>query len=440
MKTRQAIARAWRRGKDIAGAYGIGIAILAAGMLAAYQFIDPAPPREITLATGEPGGAYEKFGKQYADILSRQGISVRLRNTVGSVENLQLLTADSGVDLAFVQSGLVKSNPSAGVIALGSLFYEPLWLFLREGFQIAGLQDLVGTRVAVGVQGSGTRAIALTLLEANGANDSNTRILNLPQADMVGALANADVDAVFLVASPESEFVDAMINVTGATLYHFKRTAAYARIYPFLPAILLPEGVLNLQRDIPATDLSTVAPTALLAARESLHPALVDLLLVTAREIHGHSGLLSAAGQFPTAQYSDLPISSEAKRHYRYGPPFLLRVLPFWAATLVDRLKIMLLPLIGLAIPLFKLAPPIYRWRVRSRILRLYDQVTRLDPVRAGGLAKSDAIERLKRLEQIDREAAQLTVPLAYTDELYNLRRDIDLVRRKLNEGGTAGS
>ena len=440
MKAGQAVARAWRRGKDIAGTYGIGIAVFAAGMLAAYQFIDPAPPREITLATGEPGGAYEKFGQQYTDILSRQGISVRLRSTAGSVENLALLAADTDVDLAFVQSGLAKSNPSPGVVALGSLFFEPLWLFLRNGFQIADIQNLVGARVAVGAKGSGTRAIALTLLEANGVNDSNTRILNLPQAEMVAALTDADVDAVFLVASPQSEFVNAMIDVPGANLHHFKRTAAVARNYPFLPAILLPEGVLSLERNIPATDLSTVAPTALLAARESLHPALVDLLLVTAREIHGHGDLLSDAGQFPTAQYSDLPISAEASRHYRYGPPFLLRVLPFWAATLVDRLKIMLLPLIGLALPLLKLAPPIYRWRIRSRILRLYGEVTRLDPARAGGFAELDTIERLARLDRVDREVAQLTVPLAYTDELYNLRRDIDLVRRKLNEGGAARS
>ncbi len=440
MKARLAIARAWRRSKDIAGTYGIGIAILAAGMLVAYQFIDPAPPREITLATGEPGGAYEKFGKRYADILSRQGISVQLRSTAGSVENLELLAADTDVDLAFVQSGLVNSNPSPGVVALGSLFFEPLWLFLRNGFEIADIQDLIGARVAVGAEGSGTRVVALTVLEANGVSDSNTRIVNLPQTDMVAALTDADVDAVFLVASPQSEFVNAMIDVTGANLHHFKRTAAYARIYPFLPAILLPEGVLNLERNIPATDLTTVAPTALLAARESLHPALVDLLLIAAQEIHGHSGLLSDAGQFPTARYSDLPISAEASRHYRYGPPFLMRILPFWAATLVDRLKIMLLPLIGLAIPLVKLAPPIYEWRIRSRILRLYGEVTRLDPARAGGLVNVDDTERLARLDRVDREVAQLTVPLAYTDELYNLRRDIDLVRRKLDEGSAANS
>ena len=439
MKVRQAIARAWRRGKDVAGTYGIAIAVIAVGMLAAYQFIDPAPPREITLATGEPGGAYEEFGKRYANALNRQGISVQLRSTAGSVENLELLAADTDVDLAFVQSGLVKSYPSPGVVALGSLFFEPLWLILRNGIQIAGIQDLVGARVAVGAEGSGTRVVALTMLEANGVNDSNTQILHLPQAGMAAALTDGDVDAVFLVASPESEYVTQMVDATGLHLHHFQRTAAYARIYPFLPAVVLPEGILDLKRNIPATDLSTVAPTALLAARESLHPALVDLLLVTAQEIHGQSGLLADTAQFPSPRYSDLPISPEASRHYRYGPPFLQRILPFWAATLVDRLKIMLLPLIGLAIPLFKLVPPIYRWRIRSRILRLYSEVTRLDPARAGGLVNVDITERLARLDRVDREVAQLTVPLAYTDELYNLRRDIDLVRRKLNESGQAG-
>lgn len=381
MKLHHAISRAGRRGKDSLGTYGVGLVILIAGTLAAYQFIDPAPPREITLATGEPGGAYEKFGERYADLLSQHGITVQLRNTAGSLENLELLAADTDMDLGFVQSGMVKSHPSPGVVALGSLFFEPLWLFLRPGFEVADIQELRGARIAVGAKGSGTRVVALTLLEANGHDEANMRLFDLPQADIAAALTSTEVDGVFLVASPESKFVKAMIDASDANLHDFNRTAAYGRIYPFLSAMVLPEGLLDIERKIPAADLNTVAPAALLAARDSLHPALVDLLLVAAREIFGHSGMLSDAGQFPTAQYSDLPVSAEASRHYQYGPPFLLRVLPFWAATLVDL----------------------------------------------------DAAEAIARLDRIEHQVAQLTVPLAYTDELYKLRRDIDLVRRKLN-------
>ena len=187
---------------------------------------------------------------------------------------------------------------------------------------------------------------------------------------------------------------------------------------------------MDLAANLPANDVTTIAPTAMLVAREDLHPALVDLLLVAALEIHGRSSLLSDPGQFPTAQYADLPISEEAKRFYRYGPPFLQRILPFWAATLVDRLKIMLLPLLALAIPLGKLVPPLYRWRIRSRFLRLYDEVQSLDPDE--GDSSPDIAQCLQELDRIDHAVTKISVPRSYAGDLYKLRRDIDLVRRRL--------
>jgi hypothetical protein len=190
---------------------------------------------------------------------------------------------------------------------------------------------------------------------------------------------------------------------------------------------------MGLAANLPATDITTIAASAMLAARNDLHPALVDLLLAAASEIHGSSGLLSDRGQFPTAKYADLPISEEATRYYKYGPPFLQRVLPFWAATLLDRLKIMLLPLIALAIPLVKMMPPLYRWRIRSRFLRLYDEIHELDPDHARSQSKSDVARSLRELDRIDHKVAKITVPRTYAGDLYKLRRDIDLVRRSLH-------
>ena len=426
------MARIWQNTKDLSASYGIAAVLIVGGLFAAFQFVDPAPPREIVLATGEVDGAYQSFGKRYVEVLARHGITVKLKKTAGSVENLELLAADTGVHLAFVQSGLAESHADPGVMALGSVYFEPLWLFVRDDLQIKHLGDLAGARVTVGVEGSGTRAVGMALLEANGIDESNTRLLDLSHADAVVALANGEVDAAFAIASPESDVIRRMIRQPGVYLYDFEREAAYARLYPFLSPVSLPQGVMDLAANLPATDVTTVAPSAMLAARKDLHPALVDLLLAAASEIHGPSSMLSDRGQFPTAKYVDLPISEEATRYYKYGPPFLQRILPFWAATLLDRLKIMLLPLIALAIPLVKMMPPLYRWRVKSRFLRLYDEIQELDPDHADSLKDSDIARSLQELDRIDHAVAKISVPRAYAGDLYKLRRDIDIVRRSL--------
>ena len=430
------MARTWRNAKDLSGTYGIAAVLVVAALFVAYQFVDPAPPREIVLATGEDGGAYQNFGAQYADILGRNGISIQLKTTAGSVENLELLADDTGVHLAFVQSGLAEGHVASGVMALGSLYFEPLWLFVRDELQIEHLGDLADARVTVGAEGSGTRAVGMSLLAANGVDASNTLLLDLSHEDAINALATAEVDAAIVIASPDSDVVRQMIRQPGVHLYDFDRGGAYARLYPFLSRVSLPEGVMDLAANLPANDVTTIAPTAMLVAREDLHPALVDLFLVAATEIHGRSSLLSDPRQFPTAQYADLPISEEAKRFYRYGPPFLQRILPFWAATLVDRLKIMLLPLLALAIPLVKLIPPLYRWRIRSRFLRLYDEVQRLDPDHADSPGDTDIKRNLQELDRIDHTITKITVPRAYMGDLYKLRRAIDLVRRRLRSVG----
>jgi uncharacterized protein len=281
------MVRVRQNAKDLSRTYGIAVVLVVGSLFFAYQFVDPAPPRELVLATGEAGGAYQSYGAQYAEILGRNGISVQLKPTAGSVENLALLAADSGVHLAFVQSGLAAGNAEQGVMALGSLYFEPLWLFVRDESQVRHLGDLAGARVTVGTEGSGTRAVGMSLLAANGVDASNTRLLDLPQADAAVALANAEVDAAFVVASPESEVVRQMIRQPGVHLYDFDRGGAYARLYPFLSPVSLPEGVMDLAANLPAADVTTIAPTAMLVARNDLHPALADLLLAAAREIHG---------------------------------------------------------------------------------------------------------------------------------------------------------
>ncbi len=434
------MASPWHRIRDLLVTYGIAVLLVLGAVFAAYQFVDPAPPREIVLATGEAGGAYNSFGKQYVTAMSRHGISIELRETAGSVENLELLATDSGVHLAFMQSGLADSEAATGVMALGSVYFEPLWLFLRADFPIEHLDGLEGARISVGAEGSGARVISMALLAANGVTADNAELYEHSYADALTALAAGDIEAAFFVASPQSDVIRQLLTLPDVHLYDFDRAQAYARLYPNLSAVLLPEGVMDLASNLPAHDIVTVAPAAMLASREDLHPALIDLLLVVASEIHGGSSLLSDQGQFPTARFADLPLSEDAARYYKYGPPFLQRVMPFWAATLIDRLKIMLLPLLALAIPLFKLVPPLYHWRIRLRILRMYETIKAIDPDRAENLQEMDIARNMRELERLDQATTTISVPRAYTSDLYKIRRDIDLIRRRLHAADLAQS
>ena len=418
--------------RDIAGTWGLGIVILAAGFFVAYQFVGPPPPDRIVMATGQEGGAYQQYGEQYKAWLSTQGIEVELRATAGSVDNLKLL-GNGEADIGFVQGGLVGTIPDENVVAVGSLYLEPMWLFVAENFELESIGDFAGKRIAVGAEGSGTRAVVTTLLGSFSIDSQTAAFSDLAGDELAAAFAANDIDAAFLIGAPESGAVRNLLEQPGAQLRGFERADAYVRRYPFLSEVHLPQGVLDLERDIPGEDIDTVARTAQLAANTDLHPALIDLLLIAATNIHGKHSLLADAGTFPTPQYTDLPLSEEAARHFRLGPPFLMQYLPFWAATLVDRLWVLLLPLIGLALPLVKVLPPAYRWRIRRRILRLYAALEQIDPLISPIRNADDLHDRQQRLEQLDSGSVIESVPKGYTDDVYKLRRDIDLVRRRLD-------
>ncbi|MDH3419506.1 MAG: TAXI family TRAP transporter solute-binding subunit [Gammaproteobacteria bacterium] len=426
--------------RDIASTWLLGAAVLIAGLVVTYQFVGPAPPRHIVLATGEESGAYHLYGQRLAEILALDGTRVELRTTAGSVENLELLTEGGTVDLAFVQSGIADSADADGVVAIGTMYLEPLWLFARSELLIDDLGDLRGRRIAVGASGSGTRAVVLELLGANGIHEANSQFAEVQTSELASALSDGQVDAAFVVASPAAAIVSSLVASPGIALQNLQRAAAYTRRYAYLSAITLPRGVLDLEQDLPAQDTHTVAVGAMLVAREEFHPALTDLLLVAGAEVFGSHDLLADSGQFPTPQFVDLPLSEEAERHFRYGPPFLMRYLPFWAATLVDRLWIMLLPLIGLSVPLLRLVPPAYHWQIRRRLLRIYAELDRLDPQRTQIRDEHDLRQRIEELDRLDSDSTVQGVPHSYTDDVYRLRRDIDLVRRHLGAVSNARS
>lgn len=410
------------------GTVGLPLLITLVGFLIAYQFVDPAPPSEFSLTTGQSDGSYFSFGNRYKNILKSDGVNLNVMTSAGSIENLQRLKEGS-VDAAFIQGGIVSEADSSDLIFLGSLYFEPLWLFHRSDLALTQLSELRGKRIAIGPEGSGTRAIAMQLLQDNSIDSNSAQLLPLSGQEAAKALANGKVDAIFLVTSAKSSLVTQLLHSHGVQLMSFGRAEGYARNHPFLSPVSLPEGAIDMAANIPEKTAWLLAPSATLVARKGLHPALQTLLLQAASRVHSGHGLFEKAGQFPSPLYGDLPISESAKRYYESGPSLLQRYLPFWAATMIDRLKVMLFPLIALLFPLIKVMPPIYRWRIRSRIYNHYRDLTLIDQ-KLHQAASNDEIQAcIEQLKNIEHEVRQTHVPLAYSEELYELRTHLALVQ-----------
>ena len=447
--------------------------LLAALLLvAAYYLLDPNPPKRVVLATGPERSDYAEFGKRYAAALKRYGIEVVLQPTAGSADNLRRLQDPAeDVDFGFVQGGSgtvageddddgaagaadASGNPAFELRSVGSLFYEPVWIFYREeaarrlpGRSLARLDQLKGWRVHLGERGDGAPRLMRKLLAANGFPAGVPPLDDLDETEAVVAFLAGKLDAIVLVAAPESPMVQMLLRTPKVRLYEFLQADAYERRFPYLHPVLLPRGVVDLARDIPARETRLIAPTAMLVAREDTHPALVQLFVQAAARIHAGAGWFARPGQFPSAQGSEFPLDDEAERYYTKGRPFLQSWLPFWLANLIDRMWVVLFSIIAMLIPLSRVVPPLYQFRVRSRIFRWYRNLRRIeDRVADPGASPADLLEEI---EQLDARAGRILVPLSYAEELYNLRNHIDRVRAHLkarmepaaseDAGGTAG-
>ncbi|HLX79955.1 MAG TPA: TAXI family TRAP transporter solute-binding subunit [Burkholderiales bacterium] len=421
--------------------------LLTLGLLCgAYVLLKPTPPKRVVLATGPDQGAYAAFGKRYAEELKPYGIDVVLRATAGSRENLRLLQdPKEDVQVAFVQGGASETlrtqeeeQQQLPLISLGSMFYEPVWIFYRQDAAkkisregvINDLSQFRGMRVNIGTRGSGIPGIMGRLLRANLMDKSDIQGASLDLVPSVVALLDGSLDAVAIVSAPESQLVQMLLQTPGIRLYEFAQAEAYARRYSFLSPVTLPRGVVDLSRNVPPRDIVLVAATCSLVAREDLHPALIQLLVQAASRIHSHGGWIARDGQFPMALQSEFPLARDAERYYRTGPPLLQRYLPFWLANLVDRMWVALFSIAVILIPLGRVLPPLYQFRIRSRIFRWYRDLRQIEEDMAGKAA--NAAKLLEQLEKLDAKAERIAVPLAYTDQLYALRGHIALVRERL--------
>jgi TRAP transporter TAXI family solute receptor len=412
------------------------ILIVGIGFVVAFQFVEPAPPRTIVITTGGDSGAYYQFAQRYAGILARNGIKLEVKTSAGSLENLERLK-NNEAQVAFVQGGVVElpDDPDAendsGLLSLGSVFYEPVWVFYRGEKELNRLIDLRGKRIAIGQEGSGVRQLAQKLLAANEieAGDDLVPLSGLKAAE---ELQQRRIDAAFIIAAEKAPVVEVLLRSPGIRVMSFAQADAYQRRFPFLTKLTLPQGVADLVRDFPPHDVTVLAPTANLIVRDDLHPALQSLLLQAASEVHGKSGFFQRAGEFPSYKDRLVPLSPEAARYFKSGPPFLQRYLPFWLAVMVDRLFVLLLPIIALLIPLLKIAPAVYTWRVRSKVFRCYGELKFLEEDLRHRFEHAKLPEYRSRLEALDEEARGLHVPLAFTDLVYTLREHVNLVRQVL--------
>jgi TRAP-type uncharacterized transport system substrate-binding protein len=441
-------AKAWR---DLALIALPALLLVCLALYAASRYVTPAPPKRVVMSTGAEDGIYHRVGLRYRELLAHHGIDLELRSSNGSAENLaRLRDRNSEVELALVQAGLEPRPETSGLMSLGSVYYEPMWVFYRSGSAkpIDRLSSLQGQRLAVGSEGSGTRSLALQLLQANNMDSAPTQLLALSGVNAAMALRQGDVDAVFLVGSAELPAVRILLFERGIRLLHFSRAAAYTKLFDTLSAVTLPQGSIDLVRDIPLVDTTLLATTATVLARDTLHPALAGLLAQAMNEVHAGASKFNPAGAFPRFTSNEFPPSAEAQRQFKNGPPFLQRYLPFWAATLIDRLFVMLLPLLAVALPVIKMTPSLYTWRIRSRIVRWYGELKLLeqeivasqhaDATQSPNTQDPHARETRQssfrqRLQAIEQATYTRAMPVSYAEQVYQLRANIDMVGRLLN-------
>ena len=430
------------RGPWLAG----GLFLLAVGGAVVWMALtvgSPFPPRTLTMATGPEGSAYEVLGARYREILQRAGVDLRVVPTAGGIENLaRLRDEDSGVSVAFLESGLTDREASPDLASLGTVSLEPLWTFMRGGTQGGVAGRLKGKRISIEPEGSATRVLARRLLALNAVPETSVVLLGLSPERSAEALLRGEIDGAVMLTSWRSPAVRRLLVADSIVLESYPRADAYVALFPSLSKVVLPTGVADLARNIPPSDVTLLAVEASLVARKDLNPAIQYLLLEAAAEIHGGPEIFHKAGRFPAGEAVNLPLSEPARGFYQSGVPFVYRVLPLWLAGMTERLLILLIPLLVVAFPLFRFLPTVYQYMIETRIYRLYGRLRVLEQ-ELEETGPGPSLERLAaQLDELARNASHLSVPLHYSQRLFILKSHIAMARgevdKRLHQGAMA--
>ncbi|WP_426957287.1 TAXI family TRAP transporter solute-binding subunit [Muricoccus radiodurans] len=422
----------WEAIKAFLRSWGLVILATAIGLFVAFRFVSPAPPDTLRLAVStDPQSAYTQTVAAYARALEQEHFKVERVPTQGSVDNLRLLR-EGRVDLALVQGGVPSRDNAAGLVTMGQVFFEPAWVFIRNQPEGARpVQALRGKRVAVGPEGSGTRVLALALLEANGLRADAIEPVPLAGNEAAEALAAGTIEAAIFVSAVPTDAINRLIRTEGVNLLNFgSRAEAYAANLPYLHPVRLPNAALSLAEDLPRGDVTMMAPAASLLARKDLNPQVAALMMRILRDTHRQRTLFSPEGRFPNGQNNEVPLQEDAQRFYEKGPSFLQSYLPFWVAVAVDRLWVLIIPLVTLLLPLARFAPSIYTWQMERQLYRVYHKVRQVDEESKAGLS----MRTIAKLDALEKEASELKLPDSYADRIYGLRRHIAWLRRRKEE------
>ncbi len=422
--------------RDLLISSGPALLLIGLAVLLIYYWADPNPPKRVTLATGQENGAYDKFGKQYQASLKKQHIQLTLKPSKGSQENLQSLHHRlSGVDLAFVQSGSTDEEAAQrqGLVSLGSLFKEPVWIFYKAPHAITDLKQFRAMKMNIGQEGTGVPRLLRQLLGLNGVEPKEINLSDLDDTPATVALLEGKIDALVFISAPEAPLVQMLLQTPGVQTFDFSQAEAYSRHLPFLSHLILPRGIVDFGRNIPAQDIHLIAPTATLVGRSDIHPALVQLFVQAASKIHGGAGWFHHRGEFPSANYTEIPVTPQAERFYQNGVPWMQHYLPFGIANFFDRMWVFIVAFGALVLPLSRILSPLYNWRIRSRVYRWYGQLRIIEQALEQGGAQ-DYTKQYQQLIELEERVNQTSIPLSFADGLYDLRAHIHLVREQVRQ------
>jgi TRAP-type uncharacterized transport system substrate-binding protein len=411
----------------------ITVALAAVGVWLAFSLLRPTPPHSVAMAIEPEGSFSAELGKRYRELLAHDGIDLKLVPLAGAIESIaRLRDPKSGISIAIVPGGVIIPQESPGLVSLGTLFYEPLWLFSR-GRSLEKHEELHNLQISIGPEGSSSRALSLEFLARVGIIDQKTAtLLALTPQESATKLLNGDIDVVVLMSAWESPMVRRLLTAAEINLVSIRRADAFVALYPYLNRLVLPAGVADMAANRPPTDVVLLAPKASLVVREDLHPAIQYLLLDAASQIHSKPGLFRAAGQFPAAESIDLPLSTYARQFYKTGSPFLQRHLPFWLAVLVQQVLVLVIPVVGVLYPLLRISPRIFVWFESRRVYGLYSELRLLEEELASASSRTAGKDLIERLDRLEDRVIRLWIPPSLRPQLYHLRSHISMVREEM--------
>ncbi len=406
--------------------------LIVASFYITSQFIQPAPKKELVIATGSPTGNYYKTALLYKELLEKEKIKVTLINTAGSVENIKLLQ-EKKVDIGFVQNGIIETDSHLEFLA--NIYYEPLWIFYKNNkYQMDYIIELIGKKIAIGKEGSGTKHLSQIILNDNGIDATNSQLLDMSTAQAKEQLQKGEIDAMFVVSSHKSSTVQALLEDPNVNVLNIKRAKAYSRKYSYIEALKLYEGTIDLYRNLPDDNISLLSTTANLIIHPNVPNELTRIFLKKVKEVHSKKTLFASDDQFPNMHNTKLAINAEAKQYLTNGDTWLESIFPYWIASNIDRLKILIIPLLTLLFPLFKGFFPLYQWTMRSKIYKWYESLNELDK-KIPSMTKEELEKSTTYLENLKIEIQDETkVPLAFMGEYYNLIMHVDLILNRLHK------